>query len=160
MNRRNKLMITTFACFVTLMIIGSSFMTPNPTLVGPKFNPFSYADAASSSNWWNASYNYRIDIDITEPGLRDRVNETHIVYLAFEDGSCYNDSLRALFFNGADWTELPLTTWNMTWHSSGYLAGASLTFPVNVSQSSTETYYVYYANVNVGSADYNYYPFE
>ncbi|MHA1917400.1 MAG: carboxypeptidase-like regulatory domain-containing protein, partial [Candidatus Ranarchaeia archaeon] len=100
------------------------------------------------------------DINITEPGYRDRINEPMNGYLTFEDQTCYNDTLRVLNYNGSAWIEYPVALWNTTWHASGYIEATSYTHAVNISQSDTETYYVYYSNINLGSPSYDYYPFE
>ncbi|MHA1917161.1 MAG: hypothetical protein ACTSUV_02480, partial [Candidatus Ranarchaeia archaeon] len=163
MDRRKKIFLLTMFCFTMILVVQSSLITPLPNLDGNaplKGVPFGYGNGASSSNWWNSSFIYRVDINITEPGYRDRINEPMNGYLTFEDQTCYNDTLRVLNYNGSAWIEYPVALWNTTWHASGYIEATSYTHAVNISQSDTETYYVYYSNINLGSPSYDYYPFE
>ncbi|MEM2958974.1 MAG: hypothetical protein QW261_11810, partial [Candidatus Jordarchaeaceae archaeon] len=59
--------------------------TQTPSLVISKENP------QPTSYWWNHSWNYRIEVNVTEPGYANRINEIAKVSLNFDDYHCANN---------------------------------------------------------------------
>ncbi|MBD3406559.1 MAG: hypothetical protein GF411_10635, partial [Candidatus Lokiarchaeota archaeon] len=121
------------------------------------------AEVQDLANWWNSTYIYRRYFNFTEPGVSDRTLVPVHVDLTFEDGHCYDGSLRALYYDNSSetWTELPFQVWNVSYYSAEFIQSATVTFSVNVTQGTLDwNYYVYYAKVDVGTVSYpDYYPF-
>ncbi|RLI55765.1 MAG: hypothetical protein DRO93_11730, partial [Candidatus Thorarchaeota archaeon] len=118
--------------------------------------------AQDTATWWNTSFIYRRYLNITEPGIADRVMDPIHLYMTFEQGHCYRDSIRVLYYDNPGWRELPFQVWNVTYDASGnYILSARVSFVVNVSRDQTEyNYYIYYAKNDVGSVSYpDFYPF-
>jgi len=101
------------------------------------------------STWWNKSYRYRIEMNITEPNKAERINEPVDVWINFTDvapnnvSACGNDSIRVLEYSGSTWTLIPSQVWNVT-YKNGNVSTATITFPVNISQGEVKPYYIYY----------------
>ncbi|WXG39630.1 MAG: hypothetical protein WED07_02150 [Candidatus Freyarchaeum deiterrae] len=103
--------------------------------------------------WWNQSWNYRIEVNVTEPGYADRVNEIAITNLTFAPTHCANNSIRVLYFSQStnNWVEVPIQLENLT-YSGTNITSCVLLFLCNVTNGGTSTYYVYYNNTYGGTA--------
>ncbi|MHA2014270.1 MAG: hypothetical protein ACTSUH_00735, partial [Candidatus Thorarchaeota archaeon] len=120
------------------------------------------ASQQDQASWWNVSFIYRRYLNITEPNVYPRTQIPVHLYLTFELGHCYRNSMRVLYYNNPSWTELPFQIWNTTYDTTGnYILSTRVTFLANVSQNETEkNYYVYYSKNDVGSVSYpDFYPF-
>jgi hypothetical protein len=104
--------------------------------------------------WWNHSWNYRIEVNVTEQGYAERVNEIAQIRLNFTDGHCAVNSTRVLYYNHStkQWVEVPIQIENLSTYASGKVRGYDLLFLCNVTKSGTSTYYVYYNDTYTGSA--------
>ncbi|TXT56047.1 MAG: conserved exported protein of unknown function [Candidatus Thorarchaeota archaeon] len=115
------------------------------------------------ANWWNSTYIYRRYFNFTEPGISDRTLVPVHIDLTFENGHCYDGSIRALYYDNSSetWTQLPFQVWNVTYYSAEFIESATVTFSVNMTQGTLDwNYYVYYAKIDVGTVSYpDYYPF-
>jgi hypothetical protein len=123
---------------------------------------FEVAGTQDEASWWNSTFIYRRYFNFTEPGITDRTLTPVHLYLTFEDGHCYKDSIRVGYYQDPTWTMLPFQTWNTTYYSgSEFIESTTVSFMVNVSQSQREeNYYIYYAKIDVGSVSHpNFYPF-
>ncbi|MHA1362807.1 MAG: hypothetical protein ACTSP1_09835, partial [Candidatus Freyarchaeota archaeon] len=83
----------------------------------------------------------------------DRVNDTAIVNLTFDNGHCANNSIRVLYYNQttSSWVEVPSQVENVTYYPGGsYIENCRLVFLVNVTKGGTSTYYVYYNDTYSG----------
>lgn len=112
-----------------------------PNVVTSKANP-----QPQPNLWWNYTYTFRQEINVTEPGYTDRVNAPASVYMNFLDGNCNKNSTKLTYYNSttASWVKLPSQISNATYYGDGYLRSCDLLFPVNVTKSGTSTYYLYY----------------
>lgn len=119
-----------------------------------------YQDEAT---WWNSSFIYRRYFNFTEPDVSDRSNYPVHLYLTFEDGHCYRDSIRVLSYNGpSSYDELGFRTWNTTFYpGSEFLKSTRVSFMVNVAKAGLDdSIYIYYAKEDVGAVDNSdFYPF-
>ncbi|MBS7270650.1 MAG: hypothetical protein KIH10_17660, partial [Candidatus Freyarchaeota archaeon] len=113
-----------------------------PNLVISKENP-----QPQPNLWWNYSYTFRQEINVTEPGYTDRINEPAIVHLTFTYGWCHKNSTKLTYYNDttASWVKLPSQIVNAT-YSGDYITSCDLIFPANVTKRGTSTYYLYYNN--------------
>nr|MDO8079531.1 hypothetical protein [Candidatus Freyarchaeota archaeon] len=107
--------------------------------------------------WWNYSWNYRIEVNLTEQGYTDRMNAPVIVNLTFPSGHCWNNSIRVLYHSGTSWVEVPsqVATIPPPSYSGQYILSCQLIFLCNVTKSGTSTYYVYYNDTyNISPPNY------
>ncbi|MHA1383307.1 MAG: hypothetical protein ACTSR3_06080, partial [Candidatus Helarchaeota archaeon] len=140
--------------FIMSVVVGVYFAQMNTNNIT---NPISKNPSKSSNiplstldeaTWWNTSWRYRVQINITESGYASRENEPVDVWINFTDlsptnvSSCGNDSIRVLEYSGS-WEILPSQVWNVT-YQDGNISTAVVTFQVNISQSETKSYYIYY----------------
>jgi hypothetical protein len=110
------------------------------------------ADINDVTPWWNETYPYRRIVNVTESNSTSRVNYPVDVYLEFEEGVCYDDSLRMVTDGDI---EIPSQTWNKTyWDESCYIISTNVVFFANVSLNSTSIYWLYFADVDVGAPAY------
>ncbi|MCF2136758.1 MAG: hypothetical protein K9W43_05885 [Candidatus Thorarchaeota archaeon] len=162
--------IGAFAILMLLPLSGNSTVQPLPVSSQITDNNLLLNGGAAQvagygqdeAKWWNSSYVYRQYLNITEPGISDRTLVPIHLYLTFEDGHCYRDSIRVMYYNDPTWSALPFQIWNTTYDASGnYILSTRVSFSVNVTQGATEqNYYIYYAKNDVGSVFYpDYYPF-
>ncbi|RLF33933.1 MAG: hypothetical protein DRN08_05070, partial [Thermoplasmata archaeon] len=93
--------------------------------------------------WWNSSWTYRKQIEVTEPGIGNRVNWPVDVHI---DTSGNADNCTKEFRILDDENNLvPYKVYNET-YSAGKCQSANIVFLVNESQSEKRTYYIYYGN--------------
>ncbi|MEX2722396.1 MAG: hypothetical protein Q6367_000755, partial [Candidatus Freyarchaeota archaeon] len=118
------------------------FTSPQTNLVISKENP-----QPQPNLWWNYSYTFRQEINVTELGYTDRINEPAIVHLTFTPGWCHKNSTKLTYYNEttASWVKLPSQIVNAT-YSGDYITSCDLIFPANVTKGGTSTYYLYYNN--------------
>ncbi len=144
--------------FVSSILVGiinyqnglNSLITPlSQQLKDTNSDDLSLDSKAEASSWWNTSWRYRIQINITEPNIASRNNEPVSVWLNFTDLSpikvsrCANDSIRVLEYSMDTWTLINSQVWNTT-YINGNISTATITFSADVSIGETKTYYVYY----------------
>ncbi|TFF95866.1 carboxypeptidase regulatory-like domain-containing protein, partial [Candidatus Thorarchaeota archaeon] len=119
-----------------------------------------YQDEAT---WWNSTFIYRRYFNFTEPDVSERSNLPVHLYLTFEDGHCYRESIRVLSYNGpGSYDELDFQTWNTTFYpGSDFVKSTRVSFIVDVARDGLEdSIYIYYAKEDVGSVDNSgFYPF-
>ncbi|MEM3466860.1 MAG: hypothetical protein QW566_10360, partial [Candidatus Jordarchaeales archaeon] len=59
------------------------------------------------------------------------------------------------YYDGSDWLTVPCQVWNETyWDGTSYYKSLTLTFYINLTASSTKTYYVYYNDTDSGVETY------
>ena len=102
-------------------------------------------ESSQSGDWWNASYRYRKEIKLQEPGFFNRTNEPVDIYLTFEADTCHKVSLRVLERNNI---ELPYQLWNISYYDATYIQSSTITFLANVNKSETVLYFIYYSDIN------------
>ncbi|MHA1855211.1 MAG: hypothetical protein ACTSYY_04125, partial [Promethearchaeota archaeon] len=112
---------------------------------------------AGASSWWNENFDSRIEIDITEPNIKDRASEPIDVYFTFSDGKCYINSTRIVFFDGDLQSEVPSQIWNITDWGNDYIKSCSITFLVTILQNTVKKYYLYYSSFVMDNNSANYY---
>jgi len=104
--------------------------------------------------WWNYAFRYRIQVNLTDVSGVEHVDQPVDVYLTFDNGTCYNNSLRVRYYDGT-WQMVPCQVWNETyWEGTSYYKSLTLTFYFNVGANSTRTYYVYYNDADSGVEAY------
>jgi len=103
-----------------------------------------------STPWWNKAYRYRLQVNISEPNIATRTNEPVDIWINFTDYSvttgsvCGNNSIRVLYYSGSSWIEINSQVWNRSYHPSNNITEATITFPVNITQNTLKSYYIYY----------------
>ncbi|MHA1835507.1 MAG: hypothetical protein ACTSYQ_01030, partial [Candidatus Odinarchaeia archaeon] len=116
-------------------------------------------NSAETVQWAPSLYdkwNYRAKINITEPGISDRINEPVNLFLDLPNNAALDGLFRLMFFNGTDWVDVPVQIWNKTLQGS-YVDSATFTFLVNITKSASNIYYLYYTNDPSASMSVNYY---
>ncbi|MHA3964210.1 MAG: carboxypeptidase-like regulatory domain-containing protein [Candidatus Thorarchaeota archaeon SMTZ1-45] len=156
--------------FISLLALFFLPLTNTGPVSTPNADSFTCEDSAIVSGyqdealWWNSSFIYRRYFNFTEPNVSDRSNVPVHLFLTFENGHCYRDSIRILFYDTivSIPTEQPFQVWNVTYYSgTAYIKSARISIIVDVAKDTTEDgYYIYYAKQDVGSVSYpNFYPF-
>ncbi|MEA3255725.1 MAG: hypothetical protein U9Q22_07830 [Candidatus Altiarchaeota archaeon] len=93
--------------------------------------------------WWNTSWQYRQGVNITEPGVNDKVNWPVDVDIA--TGSHADNCTREFRVVDDDGDSVPYTVHNES-YSGGKCVSANVVFLVNISQTETRSYWIYYGN--------------
>ncbi|MGY5853530.1 MAG: hypothetical protein RTU92_08205, partial [Candidatus Thorarchaeota archaeon] len=166
MNSKSRIyFLAALAVFLMLPAVNNTSL---PTSVTPVVDnalgntDYQIAGNPDAADWWNSSFIYRRYVNVTEPGMADRNLVPVHLYLEFENGHCYQESIRVLYYTDPDSVELPFQIWNTTYDTSGYfILSTRVSFMVNVTLDSyDENYFIYYAKEDVGSVSYpNFYPF-
>ncbi|MGV9170529.1 MAG: hypothetical protein ACOC38_11390 [Promethearchaeia archaeon] len=165
--------IALLVSFVAVLFLVSSSATPtfdtsaaddlpNEDALQIVEGPSQIAGEQDEASWWNSTFLYRRYYNITELGVSDRVLSPVHLYLAFQDGHCYDDSIRVGYYDSGSWKMLPFQVWNITYYSgTDFIQSARVSFNANVSKGATEkNYYIYYTDEDVGSVSYpDFYPF-
>jgi len=116
-----------------------------------------FPSTAGASSWWNENFDSRIEIDITEPNIKDRESEPIDVYFTFSDEKCHLNSTRIVYFDGDLQSEVPSQVWNITDWGNDYIKSCSITFLVSISQNTVKNYYLYYSSLVMDNNTANYY---
>nr|NIQ06018.1 hypothetical protein [Candidatus Korarchaeota archaeon]NIU83841.1 hypothetical protein [Candidatus Thorarchaeota archaeon]NIW13983.1 hypothetical protein [Candidatus Thorarchaeota archaeon]NIW53599.1 hypothetical protein [Candidatus Korarchaeota archaeon] len=93
-------------------------------------------------DWWNTSWEYRVNVTITEPGIVSRTNWPVTVQVDFTP-SAYEYSIRVV--NASSGKRIPSQPWNLKYATSHYLSSAKVTFLVNIPKGLNRTYQVYWS---------------
>ncbi len=139
------LLATVIPLFITPPLLGSPYTFPSSAYSQPISTKSPY-----EPSWWNTSFRYRTQVNFTETNGINRINNLVDVYLTFEPGTCYNGSIlvpQYRYNETGGWMTgpIPCQVWNTTLYpQTNYLQSATITFYVNVTASSTATYYIYY----------------
>ncbi|MHA1644371.1 MAG: hypothetical protein ACTSV0_04995, partial [Candidatus Freyarchaeota archaeon] len=145
------IIISSLILVMAIPLILPNTQTVLPPLYNTNTNTQSPPSTTSKSNpqpvdlWWNYSWGFRREINITEPNYVDRINDTAVIHLDFANGHCANNSIRVLYYNQttSSWVEVPSQVENAT-YSGTHITSCDLLFLVNVTKGGTSTYYVYY----------------
>ncbi len=109
----------------------------------------SSADFEEIDSWWNESYRYRIEVQITELGITSRTNEPVTIWSWFDYGTHSLNSTRVVKYDAGlgsyPWDEIPCQIWN-TSISGDFLTSCTITFMVSIAQSQISKYFVYYTD--------------
>ncbi|MEM2110201.1 MAG: hypothetical protein QW327_06960, partial [Candidatus Odinarchaeota archaeon] len=101
------------------------------------------------------NWKYRIKLNVSEPGLVNRVNEPVNVFLTFQDSQAKLNSFRVLMYNSSGWFNVTTQVWNYTlYQPSGFVKSATVTFLTNMTKSQSSIYYLYYTDQTVPSIQY------
>src|SRR5271157_1824618 len=119
--------------------------TTTPVASDTKNPSHNWKGIVSLNTWWNTAWTYRQMVNFTEPGLMDRLNDPENVYMTFSGNVAHNNSIRvACFVNtNSSWLEIPSQVWNATF-SGAFYTRCAIFFFLNLTKSTTETYYIYY----------------
>jgi hypothetical protein len=112
------------------------------------------------ADWWNSTFIYRRYYNFTS--AIDRTLTPVHLYLTFEDGHCYSDSIRVGYYQNPGWDMLEFQLWNTTYYSGGeFIESTRVSFMVNLTSGVRDgDYYIYYAKTTMGSVTYpDFYPF-
>ena len=128
--------------------------TINSVLGENRSNP-STATFEKVNSWWNETFRYRIEINITEPGVTTRENDPVTIWLSFDEGVHRENSTRIAKYEAGIWTKIPCQVWNWT-KSGSFITKCSITFMVSITKSQSVLYFVYYTDeiVNDETAEY------
>ncbi|MCD6484358.1 MAG: hypothetical protein J7L47_04525 [Candidatus Odinarchaeota archaeon] len=105
-----------------------------------------------TASWWNTTFHYRRNITLIETNGITRKNQPLTITLSFTDEHASPNSLRMLNSTG---DLIPIQLWDTTYYGSGYIQSTKITFPVNISASSTATYWLYYTDQDVEAPVYS-----
>ncbi|WEU40562.1 MAG: hypothetical protein OdinLCB4_001125 [Candidatus Odinarchaeum yellowstonii] len=101
------------------------------------------------------NWKYRIKLNVSEPGVANRVNEPVNIYLTFNDNQAKLNSFRVMMYNSSGWFNVTTQVWNYTlYQPSGFVKSATITFLVNMTKSQSSVYYLYYTDQAVPSIQY------
>ena len=98
---------------------------------------------SAHSWWWNSSWQYRKQINVTEPGISNRTNWPVYANVSTE-GNGLNCSKDFRMVDGSG-NEVPIRIISEV-YLDGKCQSADFSFLVNVSNTSTKSYYLYYTN--------------
>jgi len=157
--RSKRLLSALLAAAIILpLILAVAPALPQPTIPLPP--PMNSGEQPADPKqfyppWWNHSFRYRLQVNFTDTSNVDHVDQPVDVYLTFSSGTCYNNSIRVRYYDGSDWMTVPCQVWNETyWDGTSYYKSLTLTFYINLTASSTKTYYVYYNDTDSGVETY------
>ncbi|MHA1665667.1 MAG: hypothetical protein ACTSVW_07545, partial [Candidatus Njordarchaeales archaeon] len=115
---------------------------PTPFLRNPPDTDVSSPQIRATTKlggWWNSSYNYRINLTITEPGIGDRVNWPVDVYVTFSPAANKHAIVVLDYSNN----KVKFQIWNSTANTTHYFS-CTITFLVNIPKSTSRKYFIYY----------------
>ena len=112
------------------------------------------------SLWWNKTYQFRIGFILEETEGIDRYQPTEI-YFTFREDEHYENTERLVSFNATgndEWSDpIPIQIWNVTkYPTTNYIESCTVTFIVDISANSNETYFLYYSESIDGVDDIDY----
>ncbi|MHA1786234.1 MAG: hypothetical protein ACTSVE_13660, partial [Candidatus Helarchaeota archaeon] len=138
MRKKQKSMIIT-SLFILSVLIGYTYM-----MIAP--NQFATINQSinMSTDTWNITWRYKLNLTFTEPGSGERTNWPVDINLNFSNGECINNSIRVLDNNGQ---EIPSQVWDVIYYSgTSYIASAKVTFLINILNGETKHYQVWYSD--------------
>jgi len=106
--------------------------------------PENYLQLNSLSSWWNTSWEYRINVTVSEPNSIARNNWPIDVRIDFSPPA-YKYSIRVIEPIAGEWNEIPYQIWNITYVNSTHIQSATITFPVIINKGETKIYQVYWS---------------
>ncbi len=144
MNTQQRLIL--LIGFSVLFMLPMLTGTPTSQSITPKVNPtMSIANVDETTPWWNATYHYRIHVNITDTNSTPRVDVPMSMWFSFDNNTCYKNSIRVTDANGH---EVPSQVYNTTsWEDPDYFSGATVFWYANVSADSTATYWIYFSEL-------------
>ena len=144
MNRGKKIGSFLIILFSVMTFLPLFSITYDVNAIGNGIYPGSH-DGISVYEWDPDLYTYwnnRIEVNITEPNIADRVNEPVNLFLNFDYGSARTGKFRVVFYNGSTWIDAPTQIWNVT-SIGDYVTSGTITFLTNITKGNTQTYYLY-----------------
>ncbi|MHA1787650.1 MAG: hypothetical protein ACTSXT_00315 [Candidatus Helarchaeota archaeon] len=109
-----------------------------------------------TSSWYDLDYDYRLNINITEPNIKQRIKEPIDIFLTFPNGHAYNNSIIATYYLNGKFRVIPSQVWNLTFYSgTSYIESCTITILADLLKGQTRRYYIYYASENVNSKEYS-----
>ncbi|TFF87959.1 MAG: hypothetical protein EU549_03860, partial [Promethearchaeota archaeon] len=109
-----------------------------------------------TTNWYDLDYDYRMDINISEPNIRQRVKEPVEIYLTFPNGHAYNNSIIATYYLNGRFRLVSSQIWNISYYGgTSYIQSCTLTILADLLKGQTRRYYIYYAAEEVKSKEYS-----
>jgi len=115
--------------------------------------PEEYTYVRSLSTWWNDSWEYRINVTITEPKIADRFDWPVDIYVKFNPPA-FKYSVRVIEV-GVTLTEIPYQLWNITYYNSSHISAATVTFLVDIPMGGIKKYQIYWSVDYVDPPAYN-----
>ncbi|NVM18896.1 MAG: hypothetical protein HWN80_14365 [Candidatus Lokiarchaeota archaeon] len=100
------------------------------------------------SLWWNKTYRFRIGFVLEETEGIDRYQPVE-VYFTFRENEHYENTERLVSFNATgndEWSNtIPIQIWNVTkYTATNFIESCTITFIVDISANSNNTYFLYY----------------
>ncbi|MHA1363625.1 MAG: hypothetical protein ACTSP1_13995 [Candidatus Freyarchaeota archaeon] len=130
----------------TLLVPATPSLSNNPTTIGIKADPTS----EDYPYWWDTSYMYRREIIFNNTASQFAiVNQPVDIYMTFDSERCHHGSVRVQYWNSTTktWSPggdgIPYQIWNST-SSGNHYTSFTITFYINVSASSSASYFIYY----------------
>ncbi|MBD3227287.1 MAG: hypothetical protein GF329_03785 [Candidatus Lokiarchaeota archaeon] len=109
-----------------------------------------------TNDWYDLDYDYRFDINISEPNIRQRVKEPVNIYLTFPNGHTYNNSIITTYYLNGKFRLVSSQVWNISYYGgTSYIQSCTLTILADLLKGQTRRYYIYYAAEEVKSKEYS-----
>ncbi|NHI92431.1 MAG: hypothetical protein EAX96_08000 [Candidatus Lokiarchaeota archaeon] len=164
MNKYKKSHII-FLIFLILLLIIPSFLYITPINRPIQNETSSIEDLVYSeeniAGWWDTNWKYRYKITVQDSDISTPVNITEIefypmdVYVTFDTQTCYNDSIRVLYYNDSGWQEVVSQVWNKTFEGDNeHISSATVFFYINMTYGATEIFYIYFDSQIKGYPSY------
>ncbi|MBN2251837.1 MAG: hypothetical protein JW724_07175 [Candidatus Altiarchaeota archaeon] len=107
--------------------------------------------ARPSKVWWNTTWQYRQGVNVTEPGVGERTNWP--VDVNIDTGSHATNCTKEFRVVDNDSNMIPFRVYNET-YAGGKCTSANVVFLVNASQSQTNSYWIYYGNLQASAESF------
>jgi len=114
------------------------------SILEPHNSPIKKVETQVLSNWWNTSWEYRLNITITET-LVNRENWPVDAWILF-DPPAYKFSIRVIDHETTpSEKEIPYQPWNITYVNETHILSATITFLINISVGESRTFSIYWS---------------
>jgi len=107
------------------------------------------------SLWWNRSWEFRVNVSVSESGVINRTDWPVDVYMSF-DPVAHKYSIRVVRVLSADpyFIEIPYQLWNVSLVNSTHVSHATITFMVSIQAGSTEDFQIYWSTREMDPPSY------
>ena len=96
--------------------------------------------------WWDISWEYRVNITVTEPNVMDRTEWPVDIFMVFSPPAHkYSVRVIEVLSSSPYFQEVPYQIWNVTYYNSTHISSATITFLVSISKGQSKTYQIYWS---------------
>ncbi|MEM2833606.1 MAG: PPC domain-containing protein [Candidatus Korarchaeota archaeon] len=115
------------------------------------------AEQAGSTHslWWNESWEYRVNLTITEPNVIDRTDWPVDAYLSFNPpAQKYSVRLIEVLSSEPYFQEVPYQLWNITMYNSTHISSATITFLTSIAYGGSKQFQIYWSTLEKDPPSY------